>query len=140
MLLLCFLFTLSLSALSGKSIDLHRCGTFSTALKEEAIKPHRDRKKIIIMNRINNIRKNNCNMVKECDNFKEDYVYYNISVCSGDLFKNYKKIYLTDLTLIRWIVVCYQKMNTYHTIPSAPNGAINYFRPQHLINILGGFI
>lgn len=79
------------------------------------------------------------NVVKYCDNFELIVKYYNNIPNYGDQYINFKKIYLTDLTLIRWIVVCYQKMNTYHIRPSAPNGVINYFRPQHLINILGGF-
>jgi len=78
-------------------------------------------------------------MSKYCDNIMSILMYYNIFIHNDGQIKNYKKIYLTDVTLTRWIVVCYQKMNTYHIHPSAPNGAINYFRPQHLINILGGF-
>ena len=67
------------------------------------------------------------------------YMYVDIICIYGDQYINFKKNPLTILKKLQWIVTCNHKLNIYHTIPSAPNGAINFNRPQQIINILGGF-
>jgi len=66
-------------------------------------------------------------------------MYVNIYCYCGDQYINFKKNPLTILEKIQCIVPCDHKLNTYHTIPSAPNGAISSNRSQQIINILGGF-